>query len=239
MSSYLPSAELTALLPSDHGYDAGELAAFITKGSEMVDSELAHLYWVPFTDYAASPAATPPYPVRVAAAWFAAWFAYSELGMTNELDDDAAPQKCYTRARGILAPFRDEQSGKALQILAPETATEQFYSGSSWGDGDPYTSDQIALGVTRGEVLTDSVRVLTSASAVTDYQVGEDFAVAYNTGTRKWVFTRYVTGICSQATATPPASAESDGDKVQYEVIRVKKREQISAKTHSVEIVRG
>ena len=232
MSSYLPSAELTALLPSDHGYDAGELADFITRGSAMVDSELAHLYWVPFTDYSAEPAATPPYPVRVAASWFAAYFGYAALAMTNELNDDAAPQKCYDRARGALGPFRDEKPGQALQILAPETATEQFYSGSSWGDGDPYTSDQIALGVTRGEVVTDSVRVLTSALAVTDYRLGEDFAVAYNAGTRKWVFTRYDTDICSQA-------LEVDGDKVQYEVIRVKKREQISAKMRNVEIVRG
>lgn len=239
MSSYLPSAELVALLPTGHGFDAGELADFIARGSAMVDSELAHLYWVPFTDYSASPATTPPYPVRVAAAWFAAYFAYSSLSMSRDVQDATEPQACYDRARKVLEPYRDERPNAALQQLAPETVTEQFYSGSAWGDGDPYTSNEIALSVTRGEVIPDSVRVLDKSAAVTDYVLGIDFYVDYNAGTRKWVFTRADSNICSQATATPPAAAESDGDKVQYEVTRLKKREIVSAKNRSIEIIRG
>ena len=230
MSSYLPRAELTRLLPTGHGFTTDEQDDFIEQGSSDVDGELAHLYWVPFTDYAAGPpVVTPPWQVREAASYFAAFHAYETLGITNPLDDAALPMRMYDIARKILEPFRD-----AKQQLPPETAYDQFDVTSAWGDGDPYDSNTIALSVTRGEVILDSVRVLTSAGAVTDYQLGSDFYVEYHAPTRKWLFHRIDSAICSQA------GGEGDpGDKVYYEVTRIKRHEVVQPIRRSIEIVRG
>ena len=225
MSSYLPPSELTDLLPSSHGLDAGQLAECITVGSEFVDSSLAHLYWTPFTDYSASPAATPPYVVRKAAVYFAASEAYHKMAALNLLDDDSgAAKRCRDAALEILEPFI-----KGEQQLAPETATDTLIS-TSWGDGDPYSSDQAPLSISGGEYVEGSARF----SSATDWQLGIDFWINYYAPRRQWVITR------GDSTIGDGTGAPGDaGDVLTYSVSRLRKRESVQPGIQSVELFRG
>lgn len=223
-SSYLPTSELTDLLPTSHGLSAGQLASCITFGSEFVDSALAHLYWVPFTTYAASPAASPPYIVRRAAAYFAAAEAYLLMREVLMLTDDGGKAEDARKyANDLLAPFVE---GK--QQLPPETLTEVLTT-TDWGDGDPYTSDQSALSCSNCEVIAESPRF-----TGTDWQLGYDFSVDWHAGTHKWVITRFDSDI------GVAAGTEGDpGDTLTYEVTRIKKREVVLSGVRSAEILRG
>lgn len=223
MSSYLPSSELTALLPSDHGLSAGQLTTCIEAGSADVDSRLAHLYWVPFTDYVASPAASPPWIVRDCAGLFAACHAYRIMGALGYIEDDSRARQYYAHAVEVLQPFMD-----GMQQIAPETVYTTVIN-TSWGDGDPYSSSEAKLDITRGEYVEGSGRILTVGDAVTDYQIDEDFYITYHAPTRKWIVTRGDSTIGADAT----------GHRVYYEVSRLKKREVVQTRIVSPEIWRG
>lgn len=222
MSTYFPSSELTALLPGDHGLSAGDLTTCISAGSDDVNARLAHLYW-PFTDYVASPAASPPWIIRQTAALFSAVHAYHLMAAANYVDGDSMAIKYYEHAMRVLEPY----IAGTMQI--PNEATYDLLTSTSWGDGDPYSSDEAPLSITGGEYVEGSAEVKTTGGAVTDYTLGGDFYITYWASKRKWVFTRGDSTIGSDVT----------GHRVYYEVSRIKKRETIQPGLRNVEMLRG
>lgn len=220
MAAYLPQAELTALLPTGHGLSSGQLDDCIAAGSADVDSMLAHLYWVPFTAYSADPAASPPWVIREAAWYFSAVHAYHQMENIQLLGDDSGAAKRYwEQARAILEPYKTGE-----QQIAPDTETTALNSGS-WGDGDPYNSNQAVLGITRGEYVEGSARM----DPATDWELDRDFGVYYYAPRRAWVFERYDSTI----------GDNGDDDVVTYEVSRLKKREQMQPRIQTIDLLRG
>jgi hypothetical protein len=224
MSTYCPASEVQDLLPPNSvGTDAdqittAQLATCVTAGSDHVNAQLAHLYW-PFTDYAASPAATPPWIVRRSAAYFGASEALYLLRQVNDGlgASDAAQARAY--ALEMLKPFIE-----GVQQIGPETATDTIKN-TSWGDGDPYSSDEAPLSIANGDYVPGSARF----PAATDYVLGEDFFISYKAGRRAWVITRGDSTIGNDGT----------GDILTYEVTRLKKRETVTTGNRSCRLLRG
>ena len=230
MADYLPVGELTALLPSDHGLSAGQLASCVTAGSADCDSVLAALYRTPFVAYSASPAASPPWPVRSAAAYFSAFHASHIRSALNNLSDDAGEaRRLREAALSILNPFAGSAMRPAWQQLAPETATDTLIS-TSWGDGDPYDSNTAPLSIMSGEYIAGSARF----SEETDWKLDIDFRIEYYEPRRKWIITRSDMTIGDGA-GTP----EDPGDVLTYDVSRLRKREGISPGPETYRVVRA
>lgn len=224
MSTYCPASEVQDLLPPNSvGTGSGrittaQLATCVTAGSDYVNAQLAHLYW-PFTDYSASPATTPPYVVRRAAAYFGAAEALYLLRQVNE----GLEESDTAAARKIALEMLKEYADGTRQI-APVTTT-QVLNSVDWGDGDPLTTNQAYLTATECEIIVDS-------ATISNYIYGEDFIVYYLTNHRRWVIERYDSAIGS---AVLPAT----GTTISFEYSFLKKRETVTAGIRQGRLLRG
>jgi hypothetical protein len=223
MSTYCPTSEVEDLLPpnsvgtGDDQITAALLAEYVTAGSDGVNDWLAHLYW-PFTNYSASPPASPPRDIRVASAHLAASLAYAKLRSLNANVDDSEEAKHRASAIAIISPYADRK-----QQIAP-ISTSQLLHSASWGDGDPLTTNQAYLTVTEAEIIIDS-------ATIANYIYGDDFIVYYLTNHRRWVVERYDSAIGS---ATSPS-----GDTITFEYSLLKKRESVTPGIRSIDLLRG